>query len=140
MFSFIIKETLIGVMSCCVPFHIIYVKIPSSLPSDPFPFCFWLTILHISFSVCMHEWKYAVLSSISILQITASSDSNVWSVCVPVMPCPQQCFVHILNIFLSRCESMLKFIAGRSLFTQFLFVWFCFNATWKFTPLFEITR
>jgi len=35
---------------------------------------------------------------------------------------------------------MLKFIAGMSLFTRFLFVWFCFNATWKCKPLFEFTR
>jgi len=29
---------------------------------------------------------------------------------------------------------------GRSLFTRFLFARFRFNATWKFTPVFEFTR
>jgi len=32
------------------------------------------------------------------------------------------------------------YITGRSLYKRFLFAWFRFNTTWKFTPLFEFTQ
>jgi len=41
------------------------------------------------------------------------------------------------KILIIRCD---MHYTDRSHFTWFLFAWYRFNATWKFTPLFKFTR
>jgi hypothetical protein len=110
MFSFVIKGAQSGVMSSFMPLDLISVNIPSTLSSHLLPFCCWLTVVHISFSVYTHVGKYAAHSSNFVVQIIASTDGNIRSPCAPVISCAQQCFLHILSFFLSRSERMLKFI------------------------------
>lgn len=99
MFSFVSKEVPGGVMSSFMALHIISVNIPSTLSSHLLPFCWWLTIVHVSFSDCMYGRIYAAQSSNSVMQIIASGDCNIRSLCVPVISCAQHCFMHIFNFY-----------------------------------------
>jgi hypothetical protein len=104
-----------------------------------FPFVVgWPFCISIFLFACTNANVWLLVPVLSYrlqLHLTAMSEAFVFHLC----HVPSNVLCIYLTFFLSRCESMLKFIAGRSLFTRFLFVWFCFNTTWKCTPLFEFT-